>query len=176
MRNFDGIKVIRPTNLYKWNSNYFKLQQSFFVEPFTLLREKQIKDFVELNQFDRVCLIKDTDIFQNGLGKQLVSDYASADLTVITDQRFARVPCPAIIEHCLEILQHCPLYLCLNRHYINIDNSYHDDTLSDDFEVAITQWLTKNLKGHRVIDLSFRWDDRGDYLSWSVPDRHYFIQ
>ena len=92
------------------------------------------------------------------------------------NQNFSRRPCPIILKKINLLLEQCPrLYLCLNRHYINIDNSYQDTSLAADFERAITQWLVKGLPDAVVVDHSFRWDDRGTYLSWSLPDRHYYI-
>lgn len=171
------VTVINPFNLYGWNRHYFKLQSNFFVEEFKLLREKQIEDFVYLNAFDRIHVIKDTDIFKSGFRAIEVDDASQADLVVITDQRFSRYPCPEILKQIRSLLEKCPrLYLCLNRHYINIDNSYHDSTLDDNWQRAITQWLVRGLPELNVTDVSFDWDDRGDYLSWSVPDRHYYIQ
>lgn len=170
-----SISVITPTNLYKWNANYFRLQQSLFEHEFVWIREKQIRDFVDLNGFERVCLIRDTQILDN-LGSQQVNQPSDADLVVVTDQRLGRVTCPNIIEQIKNWLHDCPrIYLCLNRHYLNIDNSWHDATLDDDFQRAITQWLSRELSPARVIDLSLCWDDRGDYLSWSIPDRHHYI-
>jgi hypothetical protein len=180
---FDFTKLDRPVevvshyNLYKWNRHYFKLQSNFFVDEFKLLREKQIEDFVYLNSFDRVHVIQDTDIFRAGFSAQQVSAPQLADLVIVTDQKFSRYPCPEIINQIENLLEYCPnLYLCLNRHYLNIDNSYHDSSLDDNWQRAITQWLKRNLSNCIVVDMSFDWDDRGDYLSWSVPDRHYYIQ
>lgn len=171
------VEVINPFDLYGWNRHYFKLQSNFFVEKFKLLREKQIEDFVYLNGFDRVHIIKDTDIFNSGFCATYVDAPAEADLVIVTDQRFSRYPCPEIINQIERLLDQCGnLYLCLNRHYLNIDNSYHDSTLDDNWQRAITQWLKRSLPKCSVIDMSFDWDDRGDYLSWSVPDRHYYIQ
>ena len=67
------------------------------------------------------------------------------------------------------------LYLCLNRNYINIDNSYIDPTLSDNFCLAITQWSKKSLPDYNIIDMSLDYVEYGDYFTWAVPDRHYFI-
>jgi hypothetical protein len=169
------IKVISPTNLYKWNANYLKLQQGFFEEKFVWIREKQIRDFVRLNGYRRVYLMRDQNVLDD-LADEMVSGADLADLVVVIDQRFSRVACPVLITRIRELLQQCPtLYLCLNRHYIDIDNSFTDTTLDADWQRAITQWLSRELAPSRVVDLSFYWDDRGDYLSWSIPDRHYLI-
>ena len=100
-----------------------------------------------------------------------------ADLIIITDQKFSRLPCTAMIERIQQLLIECPkMYLCLNRHYINIDNSFCDASLSSHFLLAITQWLKKNLINARVTDMSLDYIDRGDYFTWVVPDRMYYIE
>lgn len=170
------VEVIKPFNLYKWNKKYFKLQSGFFVDEFKLVREKQIEDFVYLNGFNKVWIDNDTDVFKNDFPAELVSSPSQADLMIVLNQNFSRRPCPAIIEQIQKLLEQCPnLYLGLNRHYINIDNSFIDTDLPADFEQAITHWLRKNLPTATVMDHSFRWDDRGTFLTWSLPDRQYYI-
>ena len=170
------IETIQPFSLYKWSKNYTSLQHRLFEEDLTLIREKQIIDFVDLNGFKSVCVIKDTDIFKTGFTAAQVVCPEQAEILIVTDQNFSRRPCPAIIHEIQKLLAQCPtLYLCLNRHYINIDNSYHDTSLPDDWQRAVTEWLKNMLPNTLVLDLSFRWDDRGDFWSWSIPDRHYYI-
>ncbi len=170
-----NLKIENTRGLYKWSKIFNRLQRNFFVDNVELRREKQIHDFVVLNEFKRVKFKVDTDVFQS-LTHLSVKHSADADITVITDQKFSRYPCPIIIEKIQEQLAKCPnLYLCLNRHYINIDNSYHDTALDANFNLAIVQWLRKNLKGARIIDLSLDYIDRGQSFTWAIPDRHFFI-
>lgn len=148
---------------------------NFFEGETKLRREKQIEDFVYLNQFNKVKLIVDTDVLSS-LKNKSVDNIGDSDIVIITDQKFSRYPCPEIIEKIDNILEQTDnLYLCLNRHYINIDNSYHDDTLDDNFNLAITQWLIKSLPHLKIIDMSLDYLDRGDYFTWAIPDRHYYI-
>ena len=167
--------VVQPSQaLYKWSSIFNRLQRNFFTEPVELRRERQIRDFITLNGYQQVRFKTDTDVFGD---LPRVEHSAMADLVVITDQKFSRYPCPVIIEKIQWHLEQCPaLYLCLNRHYINIDNSYYDTTLSSEFTVAITQWLKKSLPGADVVDLSLNYLDTGQQFTWAVPDRHYFIR
>lgn len=159
------------SHLYKWHHGFGRLQQNFFLEPVEFRREKQIIDFIKLNEFRRVQLIKD-----NGALEQLVSVTTDPDLVVIIDQNFSRYPCPVIIEKIRQQLNTCSsLYLCLNRHYINIDNSYHDASLSDNFCLAITQWLKRGLPEYKILDLSLDYIDVGQSFTWVIPDRHYYI-
>ena len=165
-----------PRGLYHWARIFNRLQRNYFVEPVKLRREKQIKDFIKLNGYTRVKFKIDTDVF-NDVDVTKCNKSYQADLVVITDQKFSRYPCPVMIEQIKNQLDRCPdLYLCLNRHYINIDNSYHDTTLDENFNVAISQWLKKQLPQCDVIDLSLDYLDYGKSFTWVIPDRHFFIR
>lgn len=168
------INIVPTRPLYKWARIFNRLQRNFFTEPVKLRREKQIEDFVRLNEIAGVSIIKDTDILQ-GL-QDLECTIDQADMVIITDQKFSRYPCPVIIENIKSLLSQCPrLYLCLNKHYINIDNSFHDCSLDGNFNLAIAQWLRKNLPGYRVLDLGLDVVDYGQSFTWAVPDRHFYI-
>jgi hypothetical protein len=163
--------IVDPTQgLYKWSKIFNRLQRNFFEEEFELRRERQIHDFLLLNEFKNVHYITDTDVFVNARRVEI----EQADIIVITDQKFSRYPCPVIIKNIQELIKHCPIYLCLNRHYINIDNSYRDKTLNENFPIAITQWLKKSLDA-TVVDLSLNYVDYGNAFTWAIPDRHYYI-
>jgi len=172
------IVINKSKNLYKWSKIFNRLQMNFFKEETKLRREKQIEDFIYLNEFKSVMLVTDTDVFgefKNTI--QVTTDPTKADIVIITDQKFSRYPCPDIINRIIDLVDCCPnLYLCLNRHYINIDNSYIDINLAPDFPLAITQWLVKELPAHQILDLSLNYLDRGDYFTWAIPDRHYLIR
>lgn len=171
------IIVENPRGLYKWSRIFNRLQRNFFVDSTNKLRrEKQIEDFISLNGFQKVRFKIDTDLFKD-FQITCVDKSQEAELVVITDQKFSRFPCPVMIELIKKQLDKCPnLYLCLNRHYINIDNSYHDSTLDPKFTVAITQWLKKSLPGYDIIDLSLDYIDYGRHFTWAIPDRHYFVR
>jgi hypothetical protein len=167
------VTVVDPKNLYKWANIWGKIQKNYYTDPVYLRREKQIEDFIKLNEFKKIYLEKDTDILKTIISVETPS---AADLVVITDQKFSRLPCVGIIEEINRLLSLCPrLYLCLNRHYINIDDTFCDSTLSDSFTLAITQWLKKELDA-KILDLSLDYIDRGDYFTWVVPDRMYYIE
>ena len=174
MINLKDVNVIKSTDLYKWAKVWGKVQKNYYRTPVALRREKQIEDFISLNGFRHLHIIKDTDILPHLIS---VSTPKEADLIVITDQKFSRLPCPAIIDKIHKLLLECPkLYLCLNRHYINIDDSFCDASLDNHYPLAVTQWLKKNLVDSRVIDLSLDYLDRGDYFTWVIPDRMYYIE
>lgn len=169
----DKVSICQPQNLYKWAKVWGGVQKKYYKDKVFLRREKQIQDFVFLNGFRDIYVEKDTDVFKT---MATVDDPSQADLVLITDQKFSRMPCVGIIERINEILSTCPrLLLCLNRHYINIDNSFHDSHLDDNFNLAITQWLKKSIIDASVLDLSLDYLDRGDWFTWVIPDRIYFI-
>lgn len=173
MYNRKQVVVEEPRNLYRWAASWSRKQRNFFVEDVLLRREKQIKDFIYLNGFNRIKFKIDTDVF---IDHPRVAHSEDADLVVITDQKFSRFPCKTLIEKIRNQLSKCPnLYLCLNRHYINIDDTYHDFDLDANFNRAITQWLQKSLPEFQIIDMSLDYLDCGDYFTWALPDRHYFI-
>ena len=111
MHNFKTNKqliVETPRGLYKWSRIFNRLQRNFFDEPLKLRREKQIEDFIVLNGFKKVRFKTDTDLFLDFDQAEQCEHSHDADLTVITDQKFSRYPCPIIIEKILEQLDKCP--------------------------------------------------------------------
>lgn len=162
--------------LYGWHKNYGNIQKRYFKEEYKIRREKQIEDFIFLNEFKKVKIIKDNYIF-NKLKNIEVDNEKEADLIVITDQTFSRYPCFEIINQIKNKLNNSnKIYLCLNRYYINIDNSFQDETLSENYNLAITQWLKKKLLDCKILDLSLDYEDDGSWFTWVIPDRHYFIE
>jgi hypothetical protein len=119
----------------------------------------------------------DTDLFRDFDQVEFVAHSADADIVVITDQKFSRYPCTVLIEQIKNQLARCSqLYLCLNRHYVNIDNSYCDAALDQNFNLAISQWLKKQLPDYDIVDLSLDYLDCGTAFTWAIPDRHFFIR
>jgi hypothetical protein len=160
--------------LYKWAKVYGGLQKKFFIENIEYRREKQIESFILLNEFDSVDFITDTDILHNA--KKKYSNRPDPQLLVITDLKFSRYPCKIIIEKIKEYSKiYSALYICLNKCYINIDNSFHDISLDSNYNLAITQWLKKFLKDYNIIDLSLDTIEDGQSFTWVIPDRHFLI-
>ena len=169
--------VESPRGLYHWARIFNRLQRNFFVETVQLRREKQIRDFIKLNGYTRVKFKTDTDVFTDITDVTRCNKSYEAELVVITDQKFSRYPCPVLIQQIKNQLDRCPqLYLCLNKHYINIDNSYQDQTLVENFNVAVSQWLKKQLPDYDIVDLSLDYVDHGTAFTWVIPDRHFFIR
>lgn len=170
------IKVVDPFNLYKWAKNFKKIQDKFYNNNYKLDRLQKIEDFITLNSFTKVHHIEEVRLDLHLQYGTLVDSPNDADLILVTHQGYSRYPCVGIIEQIKQWTDRCPnLYLCLNRHYINIDNQKINEHLPDDYLKAITVWLRKSLPGYIVTDLSSDYVDRGDHFTWSIPDRHYYI-
>jgi hypothetical protein len=168
------IKVVPTTSLYKWAKNFKRVQDRFWKNQYKLRRIQQIEDFAILNGFDRVYL--DNDVHFE-LAVPQVSSPELSNLIVITNQGYSRYPLSGIINQINRWLDQCPdLYLCLNRHYLNINNQKIDLDLPKEFLPAITSWLNQSLDNCIVTDLSRNYTDRGGHFTWVIPDRHYYIK
>jgi hypothetical protein len=168
-----SVDVISPNTLYKWASVWGKIQKNYYVTEVYLRREKQIEDFVFLNEYKNLYIEKDTDILKKALS---VSSPNQADLVIVTDQKFSRLPCVGIIDRINQLLTQCPnLLICINRHYVNIDNTHRDQTLSSHYPLAVTQWIKKSLPDAVVVDMSLDYLDAGNWFTWVIPDRIYYI-
>ena len=171
------ILVIPPKPLYKWARNFKRIQDRFYKEPVKLRRILQIEDFIKLNYFRKVYHFDEVILDLELPHEWFCDSLQDADLILITDQKFSRFPCSGIIEKIQQLSCIVPnIYLCLNRHYLNIDNKKIDIDLPDDFQQSITIWLQNKLKDHVIVDMSRDYLDKGQSFTWSCPDRHYFIK
>lgn len=178
MRTKSGkqIKIVGPRPMYKWARNFKRLQERFFTKPTKLRRILQIEDYIRLNGHRRVYHIDEVMLDMDLPKDWFVDDPMMADLILVTDQKFSRYPLDGIIEKIEELTSHCPaMYLCLNRHYLNIDNQSIDMDLPEEYQWAIATWLKKSLPSHTVIDVSRYYIDYGSNFTWSCPDRHFII-
>lgn len=165
-------KIIVDHNLYKWHRNWGELQKKFFSETHKLHEQTKIENFVKANGFEKVYHIKDNHLHFDFTTTETI---AQADLILVTDQRFGRYRCKDIITKINELMSNCPhLFLCLNRHYLNITGTEIDTTLPDDYEQAIETWLMKNLD-FSVKNYSERFVDDGGYYTWVIPDQKFHI-
>lgn len=173
-KNTKTIEVVPVGNMYKWAKNWKRIQDRYFDNQYKLRRLQQIEDFVKLNGFTSVY--HDEEVLLD-LNIPIVDDITKSDLILVTHQGYSRYPLNGIIEQIQNWLLQCPhLYICLNRHYINIDNQSIGYNVPDDFLVAITYWLQQELKNAVVIDMSRNYIDLGKHFTWSCPDRHYYIR
>jgi len=171
------IKVVEPFALYKWAKNFKRIQDRFYNNQYKLRRIQQIEDFITLNNFNKIYHIEETWLDLELPATMFTDSANDADLILVTHQGYSRYPCEGIIEQIKKWTDQCPkLYLCLNRHYININNRKIDLTLPSDFQKAITSWLQQSLSNHHIVDLSRNYIDYGQNFTWSLPDRHYFIE
>lgn len=168
-----NIKVIEHNNLYKWTKNWKRIQERYWDNKYKLRRLQQIEDFIFLNNYKSVY--HDEEVFLD-LEIPTTKHLTDADLILVTHQGYSRFPLDGIIEQCNYWLDYADLYLCLNRHYLNIDNKNISLNLDSNFLISITQWLKYELFDATVVDLSNNYIDDGEYFTWVCPDRHYFIK
>ena len=176
MKTLSGKNIVVADGqaVYKWHYNYKGVQLTYFGPDVGLRREKQIIDFIQLNQLGPVYVIKDNITFDEL--PSITDTLANARTVLITDQKFSRLPCPEIIRQLNNyISQGFNVLVCLNRTYINIDNSYHDSTLSDNYQSAIMEWIVKNIQG-TITNLSLEYFENGAYFTWVIPDQIFFIR
>jgi len=167
------IKIVREQNLYHWVKNWKRVQENYFGKKYKIRRLQQIEDFVCLNNYKNVFHIEEVLL---DLEIPTVDNIIDSDLILVTHQGYSRYPLEGIVEQCNRWLDHGDLYLCLNRHYLNINNSSIELDVSDNYQVAITQWLKNSLDDCVVVDLSRDYVDDGSYFTWACPDRHYYIK
>jgi len=177
MKHTKKIKVIEPTSLYKWAKNFKRIQDRFYDKQFKLRRIQQLEDFCSLNNFKQIYHIEEVKLDLD-LSKNIFTDkIENADLILVTHQGYSRFPCNGIIEQINKWINQCPkIYLCLNRHYLNINNEKINLDLPDDYQKAITSWLKQSLPNCIVIDNSRNYIDYGMNFTWSLPDRHFYIE
>ena len=74
------------------------------------------------------------------------------------------------------MLDKCPkMFLCLNRHYLNITGTEIDPNLPDDYENAIQVWLERSLD-MSIKNYSEKFIDDGQYFTWVIPDQKFYIE
>ena len=158
----------------KWG----KLQLRYLVEDCKIRREKNIEDYIINNGIQRVHVIKDNQILDDFFvqqGTQLV-DPATAELIIITDQRFSRLSAKNMLIRLNQLLAQCPrIYFALNRYYLNANEDMVDSTLPEHFDHAIVVWLTKNLADTIVLNRSEIFLENGSYFTWVVPSCELLI-
>ena len=166
-------KIIIDHSLYKWHRHWGRLQEKFFSETHELHEKIKIENFVESNGFKQVYHIKDNYLNFNFQTTEYIKQ---ADLILITDQKFSRYRCKDIILKIKALMDSCPsIFLCLNRHYLNITGTEIDTSLPEDYEQAIEAWLKKNLS-YSVTNYSERFIDDGSYFTWVIPDQKFYIK
>ena len=171
------ISIVGPRPLYKWARNFKRIQDRFYPEPVKLRRIKQIEDFIILNGYRKVYHIDEVILDLDIPNDWFVDNIQAADLILVTDQKFSRYPLTGIVEKIRDLTSNVPdAYICLNRHYLNIDNQHVNMDLPQDYLQAITSWLSSSLDDHVVVDMSRNYVDVGKSFTWVCPDRHYYIR
>jgi hypothetical protein len=154
------------------HDRWFRAQFRYFEEECKLGREKNIEDFI-LNNAKHVHFYKDNPAFDSFLEQHPeinIVPINQADLLVITHQGFSRLDTGVIVYNLTHLIKQVPkIYLCLNKHYINYNDSTVDSTLPNDYNQAITQWLQKALPETIVNNISTNFDETGSDFTWVIP-------
>tara|TARA_Y100000310_G_C20633478_1_gene789923 strand:- start:1021 stop:1548 length:528 start_codon:yes stop_codon:yes gene_type:complete len=168
-------KVIEiSVNPYKWHKNWGKLQQNFSNENFKYKRINTIETLIKSKNFEKVFHYADNYL---DLDLPLTTNLRSCDIILVTAQKYSRLSCSNIIRQIKVWLGVCPkLYLCLNRHYLNIDNQKLNLKLPYDYQEAISVWLKSQLIHCNLQNLSERYSENGSYFTWVIPDQHFYIE
>jgi len=179
MKSISGKNVIvtKAPYLHKWGKNFKIIQDRFYPPGTRIRRQKQIEDFMYLNGYTKIHHIEEVRIDFEIKNAVYVDNAQDAEIILKTDQRLDRATCNDIIAQIDTWLDICPtLYICLNRHYLNINNANINLELPDDYLLAIATWIKKSLPNDFVVDLSWDYIDTGDQFTWSIPDRHFYIK
>jgi hypothetical protein len=166
-------KIVDHTFLYKWTKNFANLQSKFYNKKYKLKRIHDIETFINKKGYKNVFHVQETRL---DIDIPLCDTIDICDLVLVTHQGYSRMSCRGIIEQIKNWTSHGRhLYFCLNRHYLNIDNSKIDIDLPQDYQSAIVTWLKSSLENYKVEELSDRYIDRGKHFTWSIPDKHFLI-
>lgn len=158
----------------RWN----KIQLRYFKEDCKIRREKNLEDFIVTNGIKRVHLIKDNSILDDFLLANQIEtvDADSAELVIITSQQFSRLDVSVMIEKLRSLLDSCPrIYFCLNKYYLNANESVCLTDLTENYDSAIVEWLLKNIPGSIIINLTETFVEDGSCFTWVVPSSEILI-
>jgi len=166
-------KIVSNISLYKWTKNFANLQNKFYDKKYKLKRIHDIEQFIVEKKFKKVYHVEETRL---DIDIPACESFLECDLVLVTHQGYSRFSCDGLIKQIKQWTNNGKhLYICLNRHYLNIDNSKIALKLSDDYQTAIVEWLQHSLENYTVQELSDRYIDKGKHFTWSVPDKHFYI-
>jgi hypothetical protein len=81
------IEVVKPYSLYKWTTNFKRVQERFFDNQYKLRRIQQIEDFVALNNYRSVYHVHEVHL---DLDIPETTDITTADLILVTHNGYSR--------------------------------------------------------------------------------------
>ena len=155
-----------------------KIQLRYFKEDCKIRREKNLEDYILTNGIKKIHLIKDNNILDEFLVANRIElvDPEFADLVIITSQQFSRLDVTVMIEKLNQLLAKCPtIYFCLNKYYLNANESVCDKELTENYDPAIVEWLLKNIPGSIIINLTETFVEDGSCFTWVVPSSEILI-
>jgi len=158
----------------KWN----RIQLRYFGGDCKIRREKNLEDFIITNGIKKIHLIKDNSILDQFLYTHGIErvEPAQADAVIITNQQFSRLDVSVMLEKLNRLLSQCDLiYFCLNKYYLNANESELDSMLPEQYDAAIPRWLSKHIPNARIINLTNTFSEDGSWFTWVVPSSEILI-
>lgn len=156
-----------------------RIQVRLFQEDCKIRREKNLEDYIINNGVDKVYVLKDNKILDSFFEDQkieIVTSPTSAELIIITDQRFSRLTAKNMLEQLNALLDQCPrIYFCLNRYYLNAAETTVDPALPENYDTAIVHWFEKHLTNAIVLNRSEIFPEDGSCFTWVVPSCELLI-
>jgi hypothetical protein len=164
---------------HQWrHPNWGRLQLRYFEDVCKIRREKNIEDFIITNGIKKVHVIKDNTILDQFFidNKIEIVDPSLAELIIITDQRFSRLSATNMIQQLNNLIDSCStIYFCLNKYYLNANESIIDNTLPENYDVAIVKWFEKNLNNTIILNRTEQFIEDGSCFTWVVPSSEILI-
>jgi hypothetical protein len=158
----------------KWN----RIQLRYFGSDYKIRREKTLEDFLITNGIKKIHLIKDNSILDTFLQENKIEQVepAEADVVIITNQQFSRLDVSVMLQKLNRLLSECDLiYFCLNKYYLNANESEIDSMLPEEYDAAIPQWLSKHIPNARIINLTSTFIEDGSWFTWVIPSSEILI-
>jgi hypothetical protein len=158
--------------------NWGRLQLRYFEEVCKIRREKNIEDYIITNGVERAHVIKDNNILDQFFIDNSIElvEPEQADLVIITDQRFSKLSVKNMLEKLNTLLSQCPrIYFCLNKYYLNANESIADAELTENYDAAIVEWFTKNLNDTIVLNRTELFVEDGSCFTWVVPSSELLL-
>lgn len=170
--------VFKPHPHHWQHPNWNRIQLRWFSEPCISRREKNLEDFIITNGLQSVHLIKDNNILDQFLDDNNVKQVPPhlAEAVIITSQQFSRFDVAVMLDKLRDLLAQCSLiYFCMNKYYLNANESIQDQDLPENFDAALVCWLRKHLPGANIVNITSTFVEDGSWFTWVVPTSEILI-
>ena len=170
--------VFRPHPHHWQHPNWNRIQLRWFGEPCISRREKNLQDFVITNGITHLHLIKDNHILDDFLQEQNIElvPPEAAEAVIITSQQFSRLDTSVMLDKLQRLLDQCPLiYFCMNKYYLNANESTKDESVPENYDAALVYWLRTHISGATIVNITSTFVEDGSWFTWVVPSSEILI-